>query len=117
MAAAVGRGTVSAARQDPRGTVLAAWLEVEQAINQLVQAKNLAPEFGRVERRPYTAMRLIQQAQLVDPKYVTLFEDLRTLRNQAAHAAEFAAPPDAVIRYAELAKELADELRRKAQAG
>jgi hypothetical protein len=105
---------VAKTRVDARGTILAAWAQVEQAINEVVRARNLAPNFGRIERRPYTAMRVIQDAKLVDPKYVRLFEDLRTLRNQAAHAAEFDPPPESVLRYVGLVEGLTRELVRVA---
>jgi hypothetical protein len=116
-ALAVMRDTMSAASKDPRGTIPIAWREVEQAVNDLIRAKNLAPAYASIQKRPFTGFRLIQRAELLDSKYITLFHELRRLRNEAAHASKFTPPPDAVIRYAELAKELADELRRKAQAG
>lgn len=108
------RAILSRAAVDARGTVLSAWAGVEQAINNLVRAKGLAPDFARIEQRPYTAMRLIQDAKLLDPRYATLFADLRALRNQAGHAVDFNPPPEAVLRYVALAQDLAQALQQAA---
>lgn len=99
--------------QDPRGMILAAWLEVEHAINTLVEARELAPNHTRIKQRLLTSIRLIQQKELLDSRYVSLFHELRLLRNEATHSKSFSPPADAVVRYVELARELAAEINRK----
>jgi hypothetical protein len=110
----ISRAALEKASSDPRGTILTAWVEVEAALNQLIKTKQLASDYTRISKRPLTSFRLVQKAELLDTNYIGLFHDLRVLRNEAAHSADFAPPSDAVIRYVRLAKELAAELKRKA---
>lgn len=104
---------VAKASSDPRGVILSAWLDVEAALNSLVETNKLAEGYSRITKRNLTAIRLVQQAELLSANYVGLFHDLRAMRNEAAHAADFAPPPDSVIRYVQLARELAAALRKQ----
>jgi hypothetical protein len=107
---------VEKATLDPRGAILSAWLDVEAALNILVERKNLGEGYTRITKRPTTAIRLVQKAELLSPNHVNLFQDLRAMRNEAAHSTDFSPPADAVARYVRLAQELAAELRRRADS-
>lgn len=107
----------SAAASDPRGSILGAWLEVEKAIFNLVEARNLNIPSSRATKGVVPAMRAIQKAQLIDPSLVALFHDLRPLRNDAAHTLEFNPGPAAVIRFTQLASALTQALRTAANEG
>jgi hypothetical protein len=113
---AVASATASTARVDPRGAILSAWNDVEVALNEVVAARRLGAGYSKLRQRPLTAFRLVQQENVLDKNYQELFHQLRALRNEAAHAPEFTPPPDSVVQYAELAKQLADELRKNAQS-
>jgi hypothetical protein len=114
-AEAVSPTTVELASQDPRGAILAAWLNVEMAMNNLVRVRGLGKDYTRIAKRPLTAIRLLQDAQALDSNYVALFHSLRTMRNEAAHSFDFKPDADAVIRYTQLANELVAEMQRKAR--
>lgn len=113
----VGPAARSAAAADPRGSILGAWLEVEKAIFDLVEARNLSLPSSRPTKGVVPAMRAIQKAQLIDPSFVALFHDLRPLRNDAAHTLEFNPEPAAVIRFTQLASALTQALRTAANEG
>lgn len=106
--------TFAKASSDPRSVILTAWLEVEAALNILIETKKLAIGYTNIGRRPLSAFRLVQKANLLSDSYINLFHDLRTLRNDAAHSVDFSPPIDAVVQYTQLARVLAAELRRKA---
>lgn len=106
----------SAATTDPRGAVLAAWLEVEKALFELFDASGLNVPAVRPMRGILPAFKAIQKAGLLDSDYVSLFHDLRALRNDAAHNIEFNPSSDAVIRYTQLAKALTKALQDAANA-
>lgn len=103
---------VAKASSDPRGTILSAWLDVEAALNSLVETKKLAEGYTRIAKRNLTSIRLVQRAELLSANYVGLFHDLRAMRNEAAHSTDFLPPADAVVRYVQLAQELAAELHK-----
>ena len=106
----------SAAESDPRGAILGSWLEVEQAVFRLLEVRGLSSRTARPSRSVLAAMKSIQSAQALDANYVGLFHDLRALRNQAAHNYEFNPEPGAVLHYAKLARALANEINRAANA-
>lgn len=112
--AAIQPPPVTVASHDPRGVILSAWLQVEQALYNLVEVRGIAESYNRPSKRPLTSIRLVQQAGFLDERYVALFHELRMLRNDAAHVQDFSPPLDSVVRYTQLAGELVAELRRRA---
>lgn len=110
------RITLSAAAQasnDPRGAIVAAWIEVEEALFALVRNKHLSDVAGSStpSRSSLSAIRAVQRAQALDANWIALFHDLRVLRNEAAHSTDFSPTTEAVIKYVQLAKELATAMR------
>lgn len=104
------------ASTDPRGAIVSAWVEVEDALFNLVRNRDL-PQAMPTPRQPkntISAIRAVQKAQALDSNWVALFHDLRTLRNEAAHSTDFSPPPDAVIKYVQLAKELVNAMHAAA---
>lgn len=89
---AVDSSAVAKASNDPRGTILSAWLDVEAALNSLIETKKLAEGYTRIANRNLTSIRLVQRAELLSANYVGLFHDLRVMRNEAAHATDFSPP-------------------------
>lgn len=104
----------SRASTDPRGAIVSAWVEVEDALFSLVRSRNLSLSTPRQSRSTISAIRAVQKAQALDSNWVALFHDLRTLRNEAAHSTDFSPPPDAVIKYVQLAKELVNAMHEAA---
>lgn len=109
---------IASAASNPRGSILSAWLEVETAVHHLYNAKGLSREVLHSPRGrsigPMVLMREIQKAEALDQNYISLFHDLRTLRNDAAHDIDFNPPPSDVVRYIQLARELAGAINRAA---
>lgn len=102
--------TFKEATENPRGTILAAWLKVDSAVHRLFYQANLnitslRPSSTRT-RSSYQLMREIQKANLIDPNHIALFNDLRALRNQAAHDPDFNPPSEAVVQFVQLSEEL-----------
>ncbi|MGM0564522.1 MAG: hypothetical protein ACQES2_09340 [Pseudomonadota bacterium] len=93
---------------EARSTVLESWLDVEHS------AKRLAAKLGngneRSFRSPIAAIREISRAEVVDGYHLSVLNELRYLRNQAAHDPEFSPSLDSVIRYMELAEEVRNAL-------
>lgn len=112
----VSSSTRAAATSDPRGAILAAWLEVEKALFDLFDASGLNVPAIRPMRGILPAFKAIQKAGLLDSDYISLFHDLRTLRNDAAHNIEFNPSSDAVIQYTQLAKVLTKALQDRVNA-
>lgn len=104
------------ASTDPRGAIVTAWIDVEDALFELVRSRQLS-EVGptsKPNRGTVWAIRAVQKAQALDASWVALFHDLRAMRNEAAHSTDFSPPPESVIKYVQLAKELAGAMRNAA---
>jgi hypothetical protein len=113
--AQAGAPNVALATTNPRAAVLEAWLEVEAAADRLVRARNLP--IPSTSGSPVATIRAIERAQLVDSVQVALFNDLRALRNQAVHDAEFTPSTESVLGYVRLANDLRDSFNRAANEG
>lgn len=108
--------SVSAAARasvDPRGAIVGAWIEVEDALFSLVTRRGLleGSSSSRPVKSPVSAIRSVQKAQALDSRWIALFHDLRALRNEAAHSTDFSPPPESVMTYVQLAKELVQAMR------
>lgn len=101
------------ASTDPRGAIVGAWIEVEDALFNLLRSRDLSPVSSSPQQTKNTvsAIRAVQRAQALDSNWIALFHDLRALRNEAAHSTDFSPPPSAVIKYVQLAKELVNAMR------
>lgn len=93
----------------PRAVVTEAWRKVETAALDAAERHAVALPY-RHARSPVQVIRALQKAGLVGQGKMPLFEDLRVLRNEAAHAPEFALSPDSAIEYASLAHRFAQYL-------
>lgn len=104
------------ASSNPRGAIIASWVEVESALKYVVEKKNLISSKYERPRSlpPASAIREVQRAELVDPRYISLFQELRVMRNAAAHSVDFETSTESALRYAALAKELSVALRNAA---
>lgn len=106
---------IEKATNDPRGTVLSAWIDVEAALRNLLKARDLGKGHTRIDKRPLTSIRLLQEAGILSPNYIALFQDLRVIRNAAAHSSDFSLPAESVVQFVQLTEELTAELRRQAE--
>lgn len=92
-----------------RSMILGAWLGVESAVNRLAARTNL------VGTNPQRSMRSVESAGIVSPEDMSLFYDLRALRNAAAHNKDFSLMSDAATTFIGLAASLTARLDSYAQ--
>ncbi|WP_192551873.1 hypothetical protein [Pseudomonas sp. IzPS59] len=93
------------AEVSPRSAILECWQHVEIAARKRILELDLH-EAGP-ERRPILdAYRSLAKAQVLNAEGLALFNELRTLRNQAAHVDEFYPSKSAALNYISLAKSL-----------
>jgi hypothetical protein len=102
------------AETSPRAAVLEAWRAVEAAA--LLAARRLGGEVFRDKAFTLHAIRFLEGLDGLDSAIVSLLRDLRGLRNQAAHAPEFALSPGSALEYAAAADRVASYLRGVARA-
>jgi len=89
---------VKLAEVSPRSAVLEAWRSVEIA-SLSVARKLLGPEFHN-RTMTYQALRAFEKNEKIDRNIVGLLRELRSLRNEAAHAPEFALSRESALDYA-----------------
>ena len=90
---------------NPRSAVLEAWRGIEESAIRVVQKKALyVPE--RESHSPFAVIRVLNKENVLSAEEVALYHDLRSLRNQAAHAQDFSPTTDAALSYIELASGL-----------
>ena len=100
---------VRLAEVSPRSAVLEAWRGVELAA--LEAARKLAGDEFRNRTLTYQALRFLERNKAIDGNVITLLRDLRGLRNDAAHAPDFALSSTSAVQYAASAEAVARYLR------
>lgn len=99
---------------NPRSAVLEAWRGVEEASVRVIQNKGFyVPE--REAHSPLAVIRSLTKENVFSAEEMSLYHDLRVLRNQAAHSQDFSPPTDAALNYVELAGRLRRVLEKAAQ--
>jgi hypothetical protein len=101
---------IQLAEVSPRAAVMDAWREVERAVIGAAERNDLSTGKERGKVTPLRAIRSLEQAELVERDKARLLSDVRMLRNQAAHAPEFALSKDSAIEYVSAAHQLASYL-------
>jgi uncharacterized protein YutE (UPF0331/DUF86 family) len=89
---------------DPRAAIIGAWLQVEDAVEQLLYAR--AASVDEVPKNRGALLRALTRQELLAPQHIALLNELRALRNQAVHEVDFRPAPDSVGSYIKLANEL-----------
>ena len=96
---------------DLRSAVIEAWHCVEFAARRVVEARD--PSITARELQSSSALlRSLNRYEVLSRDEVTLFNELRALRNQAVHMPEFSPAYDAVLKYIDLALQLKSVLER-----
>jgi hypothetical protein len=99
---------------NPRSAILEAWRGVEAAALRVVSSRGIfVPE--REASSPFAVTRALTKEGILSSEDLSLFHELRSLRNQAAHADDFSPTLDAAINFIELAGRLRAVLERAAQ--
>jgi hypothetical protein len=104
------------AEASPRSAILEAWLQVETAAVEALQAKDpdLASKTGMLA--PLRLGALLNRYEIIDRAQREIFDRLRELRNKAVHVGEATFHPSEVAEYIDLASSLASQIRRGAHA-
>jgi hypothetical protein len=100
--------TIRLLDSNPRSAIISAWLELEEAMRDLLRSKGFAPQ---ALASPLRTIQLIKDLGIVDPVYVVFTDELRHLRNRATHELDFKPAHESVIDYVRLATELTDVYR------
>ena len=99
------------AQISPRAAVLESWLAVEQEAIQAafdeMQQKGHTPAVIL----PQNAISILRKSERIGSIISAIIRDLRSLRNQAAHAPEFALSSDSALEYALVATRLIKQLK------
>lgn len=93
----------------PRSAILEAWIPVERETVGLALRKGLEIDPTNY-RSPREVIAALKSKKIVSGDEVALFNQLRELRNYAAHATEFQTSPDAVKQFIDLSARLAAAL-------
>jgi hypothetical protein len=80
----------------PRAAITAAWFELENAVVTVARKNKIEV------KRPTNITSLVRQLKnlnYIDEHFLSVFEDLRRLRNEAAHAPDFALTQNEAEKY------------------
>jgi hypothetical protein len=91
------------ARTEPRAAVTMAWLEVEASVYEAAQRLGLPTSQPRQKRQ---VLRTLASKGIINEAAMDLYEQLRNMRNEAAHALGFEIDPIEAEQYVELALNL-----------
>lgn len=98
------------AASDPRSAILNAWLDVVNEATIVAMKKGLISDAE--SQNPGSVVRAILRADILSRRYALLLNELRHLRNQAAHEWDFNPAVDAILSYVELANDLIGALKK-----
>jgi hypothetical protein len=96
---------VQLAEMHPRSAILESWVRVEAAARAALSKREASIAVTTYVPAARLAEPLIQQ-QIINQSQVTLFHELRRLRNEVAHSPDFEPTTDAAIAYVDLATSL-----------
>jgi len=100
------------ARVSPRSAITEAWRELELTVQAAAQRFPI-PVPDTTYRSPATtqSVRDLARIGVVDPGKLSVYYNLRSLRNQAVHAPEFAVSTEAAMDYVQTTRQLAEYFR------
>jgi len=101
---------------NPRSAILEAWQGVEASARRLVYERGLYVA-GPESRPLFDVYRAVSKSGLVPVEDMVLFNELRSLRNQAAHVEDFNPTKEAALHYVQLANRLREKLERHVPQG
>jgi hypothetical protein len=93
------------AQVSPRAAIVESWLAVEAAAGKAVKKRLPGVTSTQLKSQPQLAQAL-RQAEILSTKQVSLFDQLRYLRNAAVHAQNITLTPSTAVEYAKTARRL-----------
>lgn len=100
-------------RINPRSAIVEAWIGIDAAVRKAA-LQRIASSPPPDVSSPLRAMRALVQHGIISADDAALFQDLRGLRNQAAHSDGFAIHEGAASKYIEMAAGLEARLQHLA---
>lgn len=97
---------VHLALASPRAAVIESWMQVEQELGRLTQRAGITTRAGTVGK-----LSTLEERGLLTAELSRVIENLRSLRNEAAHYPQFAPGVAEAIEYAQLADRVTAALR------
>ncbi|MFW5920431.1 MAG: hypothetical protein ACOCUS_01225 [Polyangiales bacterium] len=93
----------------PNAAVLAAWRKVETAARALLDAEGY--ELDYAVATPYRMIESVLAGdELLEPRQIKMYRQLRRLRNKVAHADDFELSPGQARQYVDVALSLCEQL-------
>ena len=94
------------AEVSPRAAIMEAWIKVENATADYCTSKGLD------SRISYQGLRRLPQEQKKEIEHIlTPYQELRVLRNKAAHASDFELKPESAKEYIDVANYIIQQLK------
>ncbi|MBI2361382.1 MAG: hypothetical protein HYV04_21145 [Deltaproteobacteria bacterium] len=104
------------AEVNPRSAIIEAWRGLEFAARKLLESQDPSltlPEF----QPPIALRRALNRLEVLTRDEMGLFNDLRSLRNQAVHQDNFAPSYESVLNYIDLAVRLRSAIDSRLRGG
>lgn len=98
------------AQSSPRAAILEAWIRLEAAATAAARERGV-PLHSSQLRSPRELIQGLLAAGVIDVHQAAVFDDLRGLRNSAAHASNFTPGVDEAREYVRIAARLEQSLR------
>jgi hypothetical protein len=99
---------VTLAEHSPPDAIMKAWEEVEIAALRAAARRGLFSPGARTDTT--RVIRALEKAEMIDPRQADVLQDLRGLRNLAAHSSDFALSTDDALNYIQLTRRMIDYL-------
>ncbi|MGB7210170.1 MAG: hypothetical protein WBD27_16050 [Pyrinomonadaceae bacterium] len=100
------------ARVSPRAAVLESWLSLEETLMRRAQKELSSKGDNEHPLLPHRAITFLERSDNFK-NLIPILKDLRGLRNEAAHAPDFAFSPGSAIEYAGVAERVRQEIEAR----
>jgi len=100
---------ITLARVSPRSAVMEAWRSLEETLIQRARKELAAKGENEQPLLPHRAIMFLERSGNFK-NIIPILKDLRGLRNEAAHAPDFALSPESAIEYASVAERVRQEI-------
>jgi len=102
---------VKLAEVSPRAAVLESWRALENLLQEAAKGYLIAQGRQPANLSAIEAIQLLQQSERLSPETLRLLRRLRSLRNDAAHAPQFALTTGSALEYVSIVGGVAERLK------
>jgi len=104
------------AEVNPRSAIIEAWRGIEFAARKLLESRDPSLTLRELQS-PIALLKALNRLEVLTRDEVALFNDLRSLRNQAVHQDNFAPSYESVLNYIDLAVRLRSAIESRLRGG